>query len=266
VIGMAWAFGLILGPALGAVFGQIDLDLPAFVAAGLSLINLALGLFFLPESLPAEKRQADPMSYEDINPFKSIIDMARKPALGELLLVLSLFNFAFTGVVSTETLFYIHKFDALPGQIGLLLALYGIAVAIVQLILLPRLVPLFGESALAIFGMVGQIVGVVAIFFVPYFWMIYPVVILSRSANSFVFPALTTLTSNQVTAAEQGSLMGVTTALASLMNMTGSMWAGAIYDWMMPGAPFWAAAVFYGLAALSLLRYTRRIRAKAVTG
>jgi DHA1 family tetracycline resistance protein-like MFS transporter len=39
MISTAWSLGLILGPALGGLFGQISLETPAFVAGGVSLLH-----------------------------------------------------------------------------------------------------------------------------------------------------------------------------------------------------------------------------------
>src|SRR5881394_2521264 len=61
LIGMAFGLGFIFGPAIGgllgrfAVFGRAG-ALAAFVAAGLSAVNLAMAYFSLPESLPPERR------------------------------------------------------------------------------------------------------------------------------------------------------------------------------------------------------------------
>src|SRR5205807_5994916 len=58
LIGAAFGFGFITGPAIGGFLGDIDLRLPFLVAAALSFANLAFGLFFLPESLAPENRRA----------------------------------------------------------------------------------------------------------------------------------------------------------------------------------------------------------------
>jgi len=42
---------LILGPAVGGILGQFNLQAPAYVAAGLAFLNVLLGIFILPESL-----------------------------------------------------------------------------------------------------------------------------------------------------------------------------------------------------------------------
>src|SRR5450432_712679 len=56
MLGAAFGFGFIVGPALGGVLGGIDLRLPFWVAAGLSLANACYGYFVLPESLAQDRR------------------------------------------------------------------------------------------------------------------------------------------------------------------------------------------------------------------
>lgn len=254
LIGIAWGVGLVLGPAAGAVFGQISLEAPAYTAAALSLLSVLLGFFFLPESLPRARRESAPIRARDLDPFVSIGTLARKPGLGTLLLVLCLFNFSFNGINSTEALFLIAKFDAQPWQVGLQLALLGGAIILAQAVLVPRWVPRFGEKPIARAGLLGQALGALATFVAPLFWMIYPITILNRAGSAFIFPALTALTVERVSQREQGALMGVTAALGSLMSFLGPLWAGVMYDHVMRGAPYWMGAVVFVFAAHVLMR------------
>jgi len=252
LIGMAWGLGLILGPASGGMLGQLRLEAPAFTAALLSLLNVALGYFLLPESLPKPRRDASPLRAKDFNPILAIADMARKPGLGGLLVIMGLFNFAFNGINSIATLFMIQKFQAEQWQIGLLMGLGGVALAVVQFLLVQRLVPRFGEALVAMTSLVGQMLAALGIFFAPAFWMLYPITMLNNAMSGFTFPTLTTLNTNCVQPREVGVLMGVTTALGSLMNILGPLWAGTIYDHVQVGAPYWMGAILFGVAALML--------------
>ncbi len=254
LIGVAWGLGLILGPALGGIFSQVSLDAPAFFAAGLSLVNVLLGYFLLPESLPVEERDHSPMRLRDFNPIVSIFEMARKPGLAWILAVQALFNFAFGGINATSALFFIRKFGAQTAQISLLMVLSGVSLAIVQLILVPRLVPRFGEKNVAVTSLLGQAAGGVVTFFLPLFWMIFPVNMLVSAMSGFTFPTLTTLCANRVQHREIGLLMGVTTALGSLMNIVGPLWGGVVFDHVMPGSPYWMGAIIFALAAFMLTR------------
>jgi multidrug resistance protein len=262
LIGIAWSLGLILGPAMGALTSQISLEAPAFVAAILSFLNVFLGIFLLPESLPKERRETAPMHLRDFNPIVAIFDMARKPGLGWMLAVTCLFNFGFNGITSTSSLFMIDKFNAQTWQIGLIMALGGGALAVVQFLFIQRVVKRLGERRTAIASLAGQAAGNLAIFFAPVFWLVFPLNMLNNAVSGFTFPTLTTLNTNCVQPREVGLLMGVTTALGSLMNITGPLWAGTIYDRIMPGAPFWMGALLFLLAAGMLLRLAQPDRAK----
>jgi DHA1 family tetracycline resistance protein-like MFS transporter len=224
LIGMAWGLGLILGPAMGAALSQISLETPAFIAAALSLLNLLLGFFFLPESLPRERRETAPIHANDLNPLVSIGEMARKPGLGLQLLVLCLFNFAFNGINSTEALFLIQKFAAQPWQVGLQTVLIGVTIAAVQAALVRRLVPSHGEKVIVLVCLLGQALSVLAMFFAPVFWLIYPITVLKSAVSGFISTTLSALISNSVSLNEQGTLMGVNTALGSAMSILGPLW------------------------------------------
>ncbi len=254
LIGMAWGIGLILGPAVGGLLGQLNLQAPAFTAAGLSILNVILGIFILPESLPVERREKTPLRSRDLNPIMAIFDMAVKPGLGWVLLVMCLFNFAFNGINSTSTLFIIQKFTAQPWQVSLLLVLGGVSLAVVQFVLVQRMVPRFGEKRLAIMSLLGQALGALAVFFAPLLWLIYPINMIVTAMSGFTFPTLTTLSTNRVQHREVGLLMGVTTALGSLMNIFGPLWAGTVYDHVMRGSPYWLGAIVFAAAGLMLLR------------
>ena len=254
LIGIAWSLGLILGPALGGIFSQFSLETPAYASAVLSFVNMFLGIFLLPESLPVERREITPMQAKDYNPVVAIFEMARKPGLGWLLLVTCLFNFAFNGINSTASLFMIQKFEAESWQVGLLMTLSGVALAVVQFLLVQRLVKRFGETLIAIASLTGQAVGNLAVFFAPVFGLIFPINMINSAISGFTFPTLTTLNTNRVQPHEVGLLMGVTTGLGSLMNIIGPLWAGVVYDQVVRGAPYWMGAVIFVLAAVMLLR------------
>jgi MFS family permease len=101
-----------------------------------------------------------------------------------------------------------------------------------------------------------------AIFLAPVFWLIYPLTVLNSTLSTFTFPTISTLASNSVSHRELGMLMGVTTALGSLMSILGPLWAGVVYDHVMRGAPYWMGAAIFALAALIL--YLQRHRSMEV--
>jgi MFS family permease len=72
--------------------------------------------------------------------------------------------------------------------------------------------------------------------------------------SGLVFPTLGALMTNRVASREGGTLMGVTTALGSFMSILGPLWAGTVYDQVMPSAPYWIGAIVFALAACVLIQ------------
>ena len=258
LIGMAYGIGFILGPALGGVLGQISVDLPLFAAGIVSLLSVGLIYFLLPESLPREKRETASLRVRDFNPFVAISDMARKPGIGLLLLVLALFNFTFGGINSTMGVFLVDKFAALPWAIGLLFVMAGIATAFMQGTLVRTMIPKYGEKRMAIVALSGEGIGALLIFFAPVFWMLFPIVFIQSAVVSFIFSTLSTLAANRVSEREQGQLAGVNAAVSGLVAALGPLWAGVVYDYVMPGAPLWMGAILLGMACLFITQVKAR--------
>ncbi|WP_338848937.1 MFS transporter [Massilia sp. W12] len=260
LFGIAWGIGLILGPALGAASGQIDLSAPAWLAAALSLTAMVLGIFFLPESLPKEKRQKSALTAADFNPFISIWQIIRQPALGGLFLIIATYNFVYHGFASTEALYLLQKFGAQPWQIGVMLAVGGFLM-VASFKLLPVLTVRFGARKVMMGCLLGVAGTMLAFTLAPAFNWLYPVVGLRTIAGAFLFPTIGALLAANVDPQEQGAMMGVNTALQSAMCVFGPLWAGMLYDHVTPDAAYWMGALFLLFAAL----YGKSLRMNAQT-
>jgi multidrug resistance protein len=250
LIGMAYGIGFILGPALGGVLGQISLNAPVFAAGIVSLISVGLIYFWLPESLGIQNRETTPLGWRDFNPLASIGDIARKPGLGVLLMVSALFNFSFDGINATMGVFLVDKFSALPWAIGLLFVMIGVATAVMQAGPVRLMIARYGEKRMAIISLAGEGVGALLIFGAPVFWMLFPIAFAQSLVVSFIFSSLNTMAANRVSDREQGQLAGASAAVNGLVAALGPLWAGAVYDRVMPGAPLWMGAVLLAAAGL----------------
>ena len=110
------------------------------------------------------------------------------------------------------------------------------------------------RNASASLSLIGQVLGDLAIFFAPVLWRIYVINMFVTAVGGFTFPTLTTLVTSRVQHREIGLLMGVTSALGSLMNIISPIWGGIMFDQVMIGAPYWMGAGILLLTALLLLR------------
>lgn len=252
LVGLAWGIGLVLGPALGGFLGQVDLRAPAFFSSAFALGAMVLSFFFLPESLPRERRQAAPMRLNDLNVFSSISAIGRLPGLAGILLSNTMFNFAFSAMIATETLFLISRFSAQPWHLGLLNVCAGISTAMVQALFIKPLVGRLGELQVTFLSILLLAFTALALNFNPIFLLVFPIVILRSTSMGFVIPLLNTLSAQRVERKEQGQLMGVTTALNSLMSIFAPILAGLLFDHWFSGAPYLMASIMFMIAAFFL--------------
>ena len=253
-IGMAYGLGFILGPTLAGLLSQISLNAPAYAAGILALLSAVVGYFILPESLPQEKREKRPLRWSDLNPFASVFEMLRRPAVGGLLLAQCLFFFVFNGNNNMLPVFMIDKFAVQPWQVAVIFAVGGITMAVMQGGLVGPLVKRFGEKPLAVNSLLLQALAALGMVSLPVFWMLYPMAVINSLGTGLVWPTFGALLANSVSHEDQGKVSGVGTALGSLMSVFGPLWAGAAYDQIAPVAPFWIGAVIFMLAGLILVR------------
>jgi MFS family permease len=180
--------------------------------------------------------------------------MAFKRGLGLILLIVALFNFCFTGVNSVTGVFIKEKFGASPMTLGMLLVSAGIATAFIQAMLIRPLVPRYGEKRMALVGLLASVIGWPVFVVAPSLWMLFPISFLQNGITGFIWPTTGAIAADYVSDQEQGQLAGVNVALAGLMAMLGPLWAGAIYDYIMPSAPYWMGALILAIASLLLMQ------------
>jgi MFS transporter, DHA1 family, tetracycline resistance protein len=260
VIGMAFGFGFILGPALGGIVAQFGDRVPFMVAAGLALTNVAYGWFVLPESLKPENRRA--FDWRRANPVGALMRLKMAhPRVLVLAATVFLWTMGYQALYSTWAYFGIERFDWTPGQVGWSLAAVGLSGALVQGVLSRRLMPRYGARNIVLAGGVSAIAAYLVYAFASVGWMMY-VGILVSLLQPLVFPALQGMMSGGVAASEQGELQGAVSSIQSLSSilgpplMTGSLahFSGGGASIYFPGAPFLLAAGFSVTALLVFMR------------
>ena len=266
LLGMAYGVGFILGPALGGVLGQWNLNAPAYVAGVIFLVSTAFVYFLLPESLPVERRLKQPLRVNDFNPFTSVARMAFRPKLGLILLILVLFNFSFDGVNSVTGIFIKNKFNSSPLTLGLLFVFVGIATAFVQATLIQRLVSRYGEKRMALAGLLASMIGWLLMMLAPALWMLFPITFVQSGITGFIWATTGSMAASYVPEHEQGQLAGINVALSGLMSMLGPLWAGAVYDHVSSNSPFWMGAIILLVACLLLARVKVKTQTPAQSG
>jgi MFS transporter, DHA1 family, tetracycline resistance protein len=255
LLGAMFGLGFILGPVMGGLLGGIDLHLPFFVAGTLAVINFAYGVFVLPESLPATQRRA--FDWRRVNPVTSLKALTQLKGVGSLVGVIALSGLAQFTLYTTWVLYTTFKFGWGPTENGWSLFAVGIVSALVQGVLLGRLLRWFGPRRLALWGLASSSLAFLAWGLVPEGWMMYAVIGVNLLGGT-VAATVQSIVSSSADARTQGEAMGAVSSLNSLMAVVapviGAPLIGVVShlphgDWRI-GAPMYFCAA---LQAASLV-------------
>ncbi len=271
MVGAVFGLGFILGPALGGALGDVGLRLPYFVGAGLNFVNLLYGLFVLPESLPRENRR--PFSLARANPLGSLRALGRHPVVLGLTGTMMCSFLAQWILQSVWALHTQSRFGWSLRMVGVSLMVVGLATAVVQGVLVRALVPRLGERRALLVGLVLGVAGHTALGLAYRGWMMMTFVPLLALAG-LAGPAIQAIISREVAASEQGELQGALNSLSGIAAIVGPLIGTNLFARFappdaqphLPGAPFFASALFdaIGLAlAVRLFRAPRRAASAA---
>ena len=249
LIGAAFGIGFIIGPGIGGFFGEIDIRLPFYIAAGLTFANFLFGWFFVPESLAMEKRRK--INFSKMIPGVSLVALRNYKGLLLLIAAFFLANLAGQALPSTWSYYGIERYDWNPKEIGISLMVVGLLVAIVQGFLVGVLVKKFGKRKVIIFGFLLWTVGMFLFSFATEPWMLYAFLI-PYALGGIAGPTVQGVISNQVPDNEQGILQGSITGLVSITAILGQLIFSPVFYYFVrpegeiyfPGAPYTLAAVF----------------------
>lgn len=251
LIGAAFGIGFIIGPGIGGFFGEIDIRLPFYIAAGLTFANFLFGWFFVPESLAPEKRRK--INVQKMIPGVSLFALRNYKGLLLLISAFFLANLAGQALPSTWSYYGIERYDWNPKQIGISLMVVGLLVAIVQGFLVGVLVKKFGKRKVIIFGFLLWTVGMFLFSLASEPWMLYAFLI-PYALGGIAGPTVQGVISNQVPDNEQGILQGSITGLVSITAILGQLiFSPVFYYFVRPDADIYYPGAPYALAALFLL-------------
>jgi multidrug resistance protein len=252
LIGVAFGLGFILGPAFGGALSRISVRAPAYGAGLMTLATFMLALFFLPESLPPGKRRQGPVRLRDFDTFRQIGGPLLRAELRPLLLAGFAFSFAMSGLQSNFAVFTMRRFGLSAAANAIIFAWIGVTAAITQGILVRTAMPRYGEQRLANGGIVLSAAGFLLIAFASRLWLIYTAAAIIALGAGLAGPAMVGLISRRVAQHEQGRILGVNMSLGSLARVFGPLWAGAAFDVVSSGAPYWTGALWLTAGALLL--------------
>ena len=249
IIGMAFGLGFIFGPAIGGALAGISIAgrtgaVPCFIAASLSVVNLAWVYFRLRESLPPERRSTERRSLAPLNVSAAREAFAR-PGIALAVLVNFVLILSFTVLDQTFRFFTEDKFGMTALETGLVLGFIGVVAAGVQGGLIRPLAKRFDEARLIRWGTAIQALAFAGLAASPSFGRgaLYAAGGLLALGNGLTQPSLSAYVSKRADPKAQGSTLGTNQSAASLARVFGPALGGWLYGTMGARSPYAAGAM-----------------------
>ena len=272
MVGAAFGLGFVFGPAIGGALAQIGPRCPGYAAALLAVVNLIWAYRSLPETRPVGQGE----STAKHNALKVFTMLSHKDGAGnqkpKVLVTLAILSMIYTlafscmeqvvGLLierfyvmpaSFETAIHLSKASAAT---AIFLLVVGVTLAVVQGMMIGKLVKKHGEEKLLKFGLLIVAGSLIALPYgaatLPYgVFLILGIAVAAGSA--LVGPSVTSLISKKSPLDKQGEYLGINQSASALGRVGGPAIAGMLFQ-IYPATPF----VFGGIVILALWFYLTR--------
>jgi DHA1 family tetracycline resistance protein-like MFS transporter len=261
IIGVAFGFGFLIGPAISGFLAQFGYQAPIFAACGLSFTSILCTFFLLPRREPTHRQNEDAGPAAPGGKRLSLFSWGeyaryfKDPVLARLLLRWLLFSFSFATFMSCFALFAERRYEWKGHPVGLreigfIFAFFGFIGILMQGGLVGRMVKRFGEERVVMLGFLGSFLGYAGLAFTHTIPSMLWVLGLSSIIGSGLRPALTSLITQKAGRREQGVIIGLTQSLTSIAQIIAPIIGGALIQERL--LSIWAvwAGVLAGLALL----------------
>lgn len=251
LMGAAYGLGLIVGPAVGGLLGELGPHSPFWAAAGVTTVNLICSIFLLPESLPPSVRR--PFQLCGANPLSSLAKLRQSQLI--LRGATAFFFYELAGAMTRAiwVLFVELRLGWTSVQVGASVAVASILSVLVQGGLTPVVISRLGDRVAAVLGLGTNIVALSLLAFVEYGWELYAA--LAFGAPGWIAgPAIQSVISRSARGNEQGELQRGLTSLTTLSWIFGPIVAGLTFGYFTSSQTrIFLPGVVFLLAALSIL-------------
>lgn len=225
ILGSAFGFGFVIGPAIGGLLSKLGEGVPFFFAAAIAMVGVLLTVFLLKETNDTKKRGADKAHKFT---FTSLVTVVQKPVIGTAIFVGFLLTMAqFTMIIGFQT-FTVDVLKINPTQIGLMYAGFGVTGILMQLAvpLIKKAIPsqalILLLSTLVCLGtmiLTGIATGIVLFSAAMAVYGLF---------NGLRNPMINAIIADHNTDAGKGAVMGVNQSYASIGQTLGPVSAGLV--------------------------------------
>lgn len=256
--------GVSIGPAIGSLAARLGREAPGYFASALCGLNVIAAWFWLPESRPPEARKA-PIKRKPV--WDAALTVLANPGgtAERLIWIYGVGMLAFSLLTSILALWLNARFGVNEKTIGYFFVYYGVLSFVMRSVFLGPVVDRIGEIGALRVGTILLAVGMLLYPLVPNVWMMIVVIPFVPIGTALMFPAVTSLLSHSVDAAELGTMMGVAQTFSGIARVVAPIGGTIAFQWLGISAPFILGGCIVILVSWVTFRYVRVVAATAET-
>ena len=249
MIGAAFGLGFIIGPVTGGLLSQWGYAVPAFVAAGISFLNLILIYSWLPESLTEEKRSQMTEKRPAVT-LQALLVAFQRPFTGSILITRFFFGLAFAIFQTIFSLYALAKFNLTARDTGFVLTYVGVLSVIVQGFLVGRLTSRYREDLLITVSVVLMGISLLGWALAPSILWLYIIMTPTALSGGLLNTLLSSTLTKAVAPQEIGGILGLSAAVESSTRIIAPILGGVLLQQVGTWAPgTFGAIVMTGVSA-----------------
>lgn len=249
LLGAAFGFGFLFGPALGGILSEISLSAPFWFASVLAMAGTFAGMFMMSETLKPGQRQPSKQSFFSVH---TIWEALRNPLTGIVLIISLIFTTALNTWIIGFQSFSNDILELSARNIGLMFATFGFISIIMQAWGIRVLMAKIESKKTILIGSILLSILVTApLFWVSTFTPFFNFVLFFGIVSSPMNPIITALISERTKAEDQGGILGINQSIVSLGQIIGPLLAGAVAFYYSVNLVFLVAAGIMAIALFS---------------
>jgi len=238
IIGAAFGFGFVFGPAISAVTIQFGTQVPFILAGIISLVAAVCTAIFLPET----NKHMGEVKEGKLFDFGKLFGALSDKMVGLTLIISLIYSIAFSMFIYAFQPFSVKILHLTPTQIAIIFSCIGVVGVLSQVFLLHRVTKWLGVKKTFSWALLLVACSFTTIYFLHQYIPFIIAIAFMGLANSPTGPLIQTILSQETDARSQGSIQGLNTSYISIGQIVGPILGGLFAMQGIP-LPFLAAAV-----------------------
>ncbi|MGB7115447.1 MAG: MFS transporter [Anaerolineales bacterium] len=254
LLGAAFGLGFIIGPAIGGTLSVYGYAIPAFVAAGFSLLALLGVIFFFPESLSSETRADLANKKREEFSLGNFWKAINRPRVGPLLNIRFFYGLAFATFQTIFPLYALYRLGLDAQSTGYVLAYVGVLVVFVQGFLVGRLANRIKDHYLIFVSLLIMMFSLLAWAVTPNLVVLLVILVPLAFSAGILNTILNSSLSKSVYSEEVGGTLGLSASLESLTRVISPSAGG----YLLGSLGTWAPGIAGGVIMVWTVGYAWR--------